>query len=628
MDLTRVYAPNGTWFTVDRNAAPNFTKLMQGFGDLGYYPDQAQSGGYNHRNIAGSNKLSQHSHGRAIDLDWNRNAEGRPGAISLLGDNFVKDYAAAHGVKWGGAWGHLPRGRDDMHFEATGAPVDELARRAALEKYHTGLDETGNITGIPTAFQQGIQPAVPAAKPATAMAMPRPVPPQQQPQQGAPMARALFDEEPTGLSPATWSMPNSFGEFMTRAQGPMAQGGLGLFLAASQGKDLNQGLSAGAERGNVFQQQEMMRMKVAEEKERRARMMKMLSDPAALPDIPDAIANVARATGDPSVIQKYVTDRYSNMPNSVREFSHAQNNPAYASWLQDKRRREAEFGKQGAIFQAEDGSYYTIQFGSDGQKIVAPVEAKPGQPLRPAKGVMQVGDELMDKGDGRTVRNVAPQIANKEAVEEVGKLRGRSEADLPRMIDNAAQALDVIDQIRKHPGKYYGTGAILGNLPAIPGTPQAGFVDLVDQAKGKTFLEAFNSLKGGGQITEAEGKKAEQAIARLNRARSQEDFDKALADLEQVIQAGAIRGYRAAGQKPQPVQPSPGGGSIPPGQPNPVAPAPAVPEATAPKPAAPTARPPAHHIDRLKANPTPEMKKFFDDKYGPHSADYVLGGGR
>ena len=59
----------------------------------------------------------------------------------------------------------------------------------------------------------------------------------------------------------------------------------------------------------------------------------------------------------------------------------------------------------------------------------------------------------------------------------------------------------------------------------------------IDQIKGKAFLEAFDRLKGGGQITEIEGQKAEQAIARLNTAQSPDDFRDALMELRGVIES-------------------------------------------------------------------------------------------
>ena len=54
---------------------------------------------------------------------------------------------------------------------------------------------------------------------------------------------------------------------------------------------------------------------------------------------------------------------------------------------------------------------------------------------------------------------------------------------------------------------------------------------ILNKIKGGVFLAAFESLKGGGQITELEGTKAEQAQARLLETQSPEAFRDALAEL-------------------------------------------------------------------------------------------------
>ena len=56
--------------------------------------------------------------------------------------------------------------------------------------------------------------------------------------------------------------------------------------------------------------------------------------------------------------------------------------------------------------------------------------------------------------------------------------------------------------------------------------------------KGQTFLQAFESLKGAGQITEVEGQKATDAMARLSTAQSVEAYQAALDDLAAVIKRG------------------------------------------------------------------------------------------
>lgn len=247
----------------------------------------------------------------------------------------------------------------------------------------------------------------------------------------------------------------------------------------------------------------------------------------------------------------------------------------YKEALAKKAEREAlqgpeRYGKDIKVFQTPDGQVWGVQAGAGGElkyhKLTTPGQAEaptagqpgavaqgqggpataPPQPLTQSRGVQQIGDELIDKSTGKPVRNVGDQIAGKEAAEERGKAAGKAGADLPRIIDNATLALKNIEQIRSHPGKEWGVG-VAGVVPGIPGTQQKGFVELVHQAKGKAFLEAFNSLKGGGQITEVEGNKATQAIARLDRSQTKEDFDAALNDLEEVVNMGLLRAKRMAG---------------------------------------------------------------------------------
>lgn len=69
-----------------------------------------------------------------------------------------------------------------------------------------------------------------------------------------------------------------------------------------------------------------------------------------------------------------------------------------------------------------------------------------------------------------------------------------------------------------------------------PLAPNAARVDSrLSQLEGQSFLQAFESLKGGGQITEIEGQKATQAIARLSRDQSVDDFRAALEELRSVL---------------------------------------------------------------------------------------------
>lgn len=103
--------------------------------------------------------------------------------------------------------------------------------------------------------------------------------------------------------------------------------------------------------------------------------------------------------------------------------------------------------------------------------------------------------------------------------------------------------ISAIDKAINHPGRSTGTGfsSMADPRNFVPGTDATDFRVVLDQIKGTAFLQAFQSLKGGGAITEMEGKKAEAAIARLDRAQSDKEFETALKDLRAVMVAGKNR---------------------------------------------------------------------------------------
>lgn len=151
---------------------------------------------------------------------------------------------------------------------------------------------------------------------------------------------------------------------------------------------------------------------------------------------------------------------------------------------------------------------------------------------------------------GRPVTTTAASIAQRPLV-------GRSTADeaaarttaeagataalgLPQAIQQATDALGLIDQVRSHPALGARTGMV-GVLPAVPGTEGADFDAMAEQLKGKVFLDAYQSLKGAGAITEQEGKAATASIARLDRKQSKAGYLAALGELERVINSGVER---------------------------------------------------------------------------------------
>jgi hypothetical protein len=113
-ELVTIKTRGGVPFTVAREAAPRFQGLLDDLEKNGYPLKAPQSGGYNPRNIAGTNTPSRHASGNAVDVNWTEN-DVRGGGQPTLPPFLADSLARKHGVTWGGLW--EGKSLDPMHFE-------------------------------------------------------------------------------------------------------------------------------------------------------------------------------------------------------------------------------------------------------------------------------------------------------------------------------------------------------------------------------------------------------------------------------------------------------------------------------------------------------------------------------
>lgn len=120
--------------------------------------------------------------------------------------------------------------------------------------------------------------------------------------------------------------------------------------------------------------------------------------------------------------------------------------------------------------------------------------------------------------------------------EETARLAGEDEAR------QAGFYVNLIESVMQDPALEGVVGRIEGRVDPMGAGGAALFdedemnvLSKLDQLGGAAFLQAFESLKGGGQITQIEGEKATAAITRLTRrAVSPENYRAALEELRQV----------------------------------------------------------------------------------------------
>lgn len=142
-------------------------------------------------------------------------------------------------------------------------------------------------------------------------------------------------------------------------------------------------------------------------------------------------------------------------------------------------------------------------------------------------------------------REAALETATTMAGEQA-KTQAEREATAPEDIQQANTLVRLIKKAIDHPGREAATGASsVFNRVAIPGTDRQDYLTLAAQLKGNSFMQAYQSLKGGGQITEIEGKKAEEAQNRLNEAQSEQEYLNALQEMLGMVEqrASRIPGY-------------------------------------------------------------------------------------
>lgn len=209
-------------------------------------------------------------------------------------------------------------------------------------------------------------------------------------------------------------------------------------------------------------------------------------------------------------------------------------NPQLMDALLKQKFGGGKYGKTGAIFQDQDGTFKSAQFAEDGNIKITPL---PG--LEPARGVVTVDDgtgtQIRSKASGREVTRVPKDIAGREAQEEIGKATGKAAANLPLVMAAADRITSGIDKVLNDPYLPSMTGPVAGRLPNL--SADANRVQsYVDQIQGGTFLQAYNDLRGGGAITEKEGEKATAAYNRLaNMKVEDKDYRAALNEFRSEI---------------------------------------------------------------------------------------------
>ena len=190
------------------------------------------------------------------------------------------------------------------------------------------------------------------------------------------------------------------------------------------------------------------------------------------------------------------------------------------------------------------------------------------------KGQLGVAQQTLANANNPELQ--ATLAAAKASGTEIGKAKTQAAIALPGAIATGEEAIRKIDALvgalpvkndegkivqagtKPHVGFGQSVGFGIPGLKYIPGTSAADFNARLNEVQGGAFLQAFNTLRGGGSITEKEGEKATQAINRMSTSQSEKEFNTAAREYQDVIRTGIARAKAKAANA--------GGGGVPVGR--------------------------------------------------------------
>lgn len=151
-------------------------------------------------------------------------------------------------------------------------------------------------------------------------------------------------------------------------------------------------------------------------------------------------------------------------------------------------------------------------------------------------------EELRQRAAAAGAQGNTAAVATIEAEIE----RRTAGAEAARQVEERVADIDyysnIVEQVLNHPNLGNVVGRFVGAVPTSGYTASLTFdekdqevLGLLEQIEGQTFLEAYESLKGGGPITDIEGAQAKAAISRIkNRQVGEAGMRQALEELRQI----------------------------------------------------------------------------------------------
>ena len=209
--------------------------------------------------------------------------------------------------------------------------------------------------------------------------------------------------------------------------------------------------------------------------------------------------------------------------------------------------QESEYNKN-IVMGSRDGQTVPLQFSDQGTSIET--KLPPGVTIGKDPVRIDTGTEviLLDPVTRQRIGSIPKDVFGEAAAKKIGEMTGQARVDLPKVESAARTLFSLIDQTADDKSLSSVTGPLQGRTFNLSGGAVRA-QSRINQLTGQAFLQAFEELKGAGQITEKEGEKATQAKTRLGeQAVGDADYRAALKEFrDEVVRLVKLARQRAAG---------------------------------------------------------------------------------
>jgi hypothetical protein len=250
-------------------------------------------------------------------------------------------------------------------------------------------------------------------------------------------------------------------------------------------------------------------------------------------------------------------DQKSNLTNDLQEYKYARDQGYPGTFVQYqtelKKAARSGDGSGGGQFGLNpvwgtdaNGNPAMLQLGKDGRPQQVPLPNGFNIARDPIRVDTGMGTALLDPQTRQQIGFIPKDVAGEAAATTMGKGQGEAAVSLPAARQTASMVSQQIAELKADPYLKRMVGPVNSRMPNL--SAEAARVQArIDQLQGGAFLQARQMLKGGGQITDYEGRKAESAVVRMNQAQSLQDFNTALDDFNSAVGDGIAKLEAQAG---------------------------------------------------------------------------------